>query len=156
MVLLEGDYLTMNADPFDVILTDSVLQNIPVPDGQLYPKLADDIRTGGLLVVSIPYDCSYNRMLWRARRGLRVFQGPMMERLALTAARILHPTWDRALLEERIPYLYMTPARIDDDTFVNVLAEHHGLARIAVLPVSHSSLAQAKHRLSVFRKAAAK
>ena len=74
-----------------------------------------------------------------------------MERIALGIAGRLHPDWDRSLLEERIPYLYMLPERIDDDTLVASLAGF-GLERVAADALPHASFAQPKHRLSVFRK----
>lgn len=152
--LLEGDYLELDTGPFDVILADSVLQNIAAPDARLYPKLADDICAGGMLIASIPYQCISNRLLWYARRGLRAFRGQYTDRLALGAARRLHPQWDRALLEERIPYLYMIPKRIDDVSLVTSLARF-GLERIAAESLPRASLAQPKHRVSVFRKRSA-
>jgi hypothetical protein len=58
------------------------------------------------------------------------------------------------LLEERLPYLYMLPERIDDVRLVGSL-KGLGLERIAVEDLPHASVAQPKHRLSVFRKAGA-
>lgn len=147
----DGDYLALDGEPYDVIVADSVLQNIPVADDRLYDKLAGDLRPDGLLIASLPYACAFNRLLWCARRGLRLFRGPVMERAALALAGRLHPEWDRALLQERLPYLYMTPARIDDAALVTSLAARD-LQRIAATPLPHASLAQPKHRLSVFRK----
>jgi len=152
--LQDGDYLAADTDSYDVILADSVLQNISAPDAQLYGKLASDIRDRGLLIASIPYGCFYNRFLWFARRVLRVFRGPFAQRIALGMAERLHPEWDRALLEERLPYLYMLPERIDDVRLVGSL-KGLGLERIAVEDLPHASVAQPKHRLSVFRKAGA-
>jgi len=149
--LMAGDYLALACEPFDVILADSVLQNIAVPDERLYAKLARDLRAGGLLIASMPYACFFNRLLWWARRGLRIVRGPLAERIALGIAARLHPQWDRALLAERIPYLYMLPERIDDASLVRALAGL-GLERIAVELLPHASLAQPKHRLSVFRR----
>ena len=154
VMLLDGDYLELDSEPYDVILADSVLQNIAAPDARLYKKLADDIRAGGLLIASIPYACFSNRLLWCARRGLRVFRGPLTDRLALGVAGRLHSEWNRALLEERVPYLYMLPERIDDNCLVRSLAGL-GLERIAAEILSRASLAQPKHRLSVFRKQSA-
>ena len=151
IALIDGDYLELDAEPYDVILADSVLQNISVPDARLYPKLAADIREGGLLVASIPYACFFNRVLWGGRRVLRVFRGPLAQRIALGIAGRLHPEWDRTLLEERIPYLYMLPERIDSTSLVGSL-DALGLRRIAVESLPHASVAQPKHRLSVFRK----
>ena len=154
ITLLDGDYLELTTEPYDVILADSVLQNIAAPAARLYTKLADDIRAGGLLIASIPYTCFSNRLLWCARRGMRVFRGPLTDRFALGVAGRLHPEWDRALLEERIPYLYMLPERVDDVSLVTSLAGF-GLKRIAAEPLPQASLAQPKHRLSVFRRESA-
>ena len=151
IALTAGDYLSFESEPYDVILADSVLQNIAAPDERLYAKLARDVRPGGLIIASMPYACLFNRILWCARRGLRLFRGPAAQRVALGIATRLHPQWDRALLEERIPYLYMLPERIDDAGFVGSLARL-GLERVGVELLPHASLAQPKHRLSVYRK----
>ncbi|NIR59020.1 MAG: class I SAM-dependent methyltransferase, partial [Gammaproteobacteria bacterium] len=68
----ERDYLAYAGGPFDAVVSDSVLQNIPGADDRLYAKLAEDIRPGGLLVASIPYGCVFNRVLWLGRRTLRL------------------------------------------------------------------------------------
>ena len=151
----EGDYLEFTAEPFDVIVSDSVLQNIPADDDRLYGKLAGDIRYGGLLVASMPYACAFNRALWCARRALGLARGPLVERVALAVAGRLHPEWDRELLRERLPYMYMLPARVDGVRMAAALAAR-GLERIVVAPVPHASLAQPKHRLSVYRKESGK
>lgn len=150
----EGDYLELDLGAFDVILSDSVLQNIPAADERLYGKLAGDIRPGGLLVASLPYGCAFNRALWLARRVLRLVRGAWLDRLVLSAARRMHPTWDEAMLRERVPYMYMVPHRIDDARMVTALAAR-GLDRIDATPLPHASVAQPRHRLSVFRRRAA-
>ena len=151
---VSGDYLEYHAGPFDAIVCDSVLQNIEVADDVLYAKLARDLRPGGLLVATLPYACTYNRVLWCLRRVLRRVRGPALERAALLIGGRLHPDWDRAMIAERIPYLFMLPARVDDERLARDLAAKHGLVREAVRSLPHASIAQPKHRLSVFRRSA--
>jgi len=146
------DYLLFASGPFDIIVADSVLQNIPGHTDTLVRKISNDLRPAGLLIVSLPYDCIYNRLLWAARRILRLLRGRGLERVAETVARTLHPSWSADLIRERLPYLYMLPERSDGP---DLRRTFHITGRLSVLedqPLPHASLAQPKHRLVVFRK----
>jgi trans-aconitate 2-methyltransferase len=147
-----GDYLTFAAGPFDVILADSVLQNIPVSTTVLAGKIGDDLNPEGLLVVSIPYDCVFNRLLWMGRRILRLVRGPVLEWFVLMLARLLYPSWSPEMIRERLPYLYLVPARFDGEQLRDVFRIAGRLAILQEQRVPHASLAQPKHRLVVFRK----
>lgn len=151
---VQGDYMELDEGAFDVILADSVLQNVATPDSFLCAKLTQDLRPDGLLIFSMPYSCTYNRGLWLLRRGLRRLRGPAFEQFALNLAVRLHPGWNRRLLEERIPYLFMLPHRVDGELFAHSLGKHATYERIGAEELPHASPAQPKHRLSVFRKVA--
>jgi 2-polyprenyl-3-methyl-5-hydroxy-6-metoxy-1,4-benzoquinol methylase len=145
-----ADILTWQAEPFDVIISDSVMQNIP--DGPaLIRQLARLLRPGGLLMTAVPYDGLYNRLLWGGRRVARLFAGPMLEKLLLKVARRLHPDWDEALLRQRLGYMYMLPYLRDGAAF-RILAKRNDLRLIDARALPHASLAQPMHRLLVFTR----
>lgn len=149
-----ADYFDFHCLPFDVILADSVLQNLPCSTAELAGKIGVDLKPQGLLVTSIPYGCIYNHLLWVARRCFRLLRGRLLERAAEAAARVLHPSWPRELIRERIPYLYLLPYRIDGDKLRRTFQADGGLVVVDEQAVPHVSLAQPKHRMVVFRKQA--
>jgi SAM-dependent methyltransferase len=146
-----GDYLETALGPFELIMSDSVLQNVDATDDALYTKLAGDLAPRGWLIASMPFDCPYNRLLWIMRRVLRRFQGPRTDRLLLRLARLLHPGWDAALLAERVPYMYLLPHRLDGAMLRSGLSSR-GFVLLESATLPHTSLGQPRHRLSVFRK----
>jgi len=145
------DYLTLAEGRFDAIISDSVLHNIPVSDDRLYAKLAADLAPGGRLFFTIPYDCLFNRLLWGVRRLLRLFRGHLLDRMVLTVGRLLHPDWPVAMLVERVPYIYMTPYRVDGAAMRQRMAGQ-GLQLDQAMTVPHASLGQARHRFLVYRQ----
>ena len=146
-----ADYLEYADAPFDVIWSDSVLQNVAAEDERLYGKLAADLNPQGLLAISVPYRCAFNGALWALRRAARIFRGPRLEAAALAAAARLHPEWDIDLLRERLPYLYLLPARVDGEKMRGALARR-SLELLESADLPHESLAQPRHRFLVFRK----
>jgi len=147
------DYLALEAGTFDLAFADSVLQNIPVDTETLVAKIARDLKPGGLLVATIPYDCLYNRVLWSVRRALRPLRGPGFEALVIKIARLLHPSLPREMIVERIPYLFALPDRIDGPALRKALSAT-GLDLVETRRVAHASLAQPLHRMLVLRRAA--
>ena len=145
-----ADMLSWNAAPFDAIVSDSVLQNIP--DGpRVLNRLAALLKPGGLLFAAMPYDGLYNRLLWTLRRAARLLAGPALERLALLVARRLHPDWDVAMIRERLGYMYLLPYSRDGAVF-RAAARDNGLKLIAANPLPQASLAQPRHRMLIFRR----
>ena len=147
-----GDYMAYDGGPFDVILSDSVLQNIDVTDADLFSKIARDLVPGGLLMITMPYSCAYNHALWMGRRVARCFRHQYLESLALGFAKRLHPEWDIAMLRERLPYLFMVPFRFDSVRRRRLLNKTYGLSALQWNKLEHTSPAQPKHALSVYRK----
>lgn len=147
-----SNYLLFTDQPFDVILADSVLQNIAAPTETLAQKIGDDLVPGGILIASLPYDCTYNRLLWTSRRALRLLRGRTLERVAKTVARMIHPDWPAEMIRERIPYMFLLPYRSDGREFRNVLWKAARLDVIEERPVPHVSPAQPIHRTVIFRK----
>jgi trans-aconitate 2-methyltransferase len=150
-----ADYMTFDIEPFDIILADSVLQNIAGSTEALARKLGNDLTPGARLIASLPYDGWYNRLLWAGRRVLQRFRSPALERMALAAAKVVHSGWPDSLLRERIPYLYLLPERIDGPALRERLRVAGGLAVEKELPMPHASISQPRHRLVIFRKTTA-
>ena len=148
----EYDYLSFATEPFDVIVADSVLHTIQAPTHTLAGKLGRDLNPDGLLVASMPYDCFYNRLLWSGRRVLRAARGARLERAAVTIGRLIHPSWSAQLIRERIPYLFMKPARCDNASLRGAFRTAGRLVVQQWYELPHASPAQPKHRLLVFRR----
>jgi 2-polyprenyl-3-methyl-5-hydroxy-6-metoxy-1,4-benzoquinol methylase len=145
-----ADILSWDAAPFDVIISDSVVQNIPNTPGLLH-RLASLLKPGALLLVTMPYDGIYNRLLWTLRRIARLLAGPRLEHVLLHIAQRLHPDWEISMIRERLGYMYLLPYSRDGKAF-RVLAQEAGLRLTAVHALLHVSLAQPKHRLLVFHR----
>jgi SAM-dependent methyltransferase len=149
-----ADYLDFKTAAFDAIISDSTLQNIPVPDERLYTKIAQDLKAGGVLICSMPYGCLYNRFLWTIRRCLRLVRSRATDRLILALGqRMTGGKMGADLLLERVHYMYLIPHRIGGAKLDALLAGRYGLERLAEVPLPWASLAQPKHRLYVYRKA---
>ena len=151
---LRCNYLTFEAMPFDVIIADSVLQNIFSSTTELLQKLGRDLRSKGFLVASMPYDCPYNRVLWGSRRLLRALRGPWLDALIEVFGKKFHKSWDPTLIRERIPYMYLLPARVDGEAFRREMLALAGLELVSAENLARTSPAQPKHRLLIFQKKA--
>ncbi len=150
---LRGNYLTLSAGRYDLILADSVLQWLPGPTDRLFGKLADELNPGGLLLFSMPYSCLYNTLLTSVRRTLRLLRSKPLDRLLLTMAGGVHgQAHSPEFLRERLNYLYILPQRTADASLEKNLLARHRLAVRAVAPYVHASLGQYKHRLWCFRR----
>jgi SAM-dependent methyltransferase len=154
VAFLAGDYTRLPAGMFDIIVAISVLHLIEAPDDRLFGKFAADLKPGGHLVASMPYEGGYNRALWAIRRCLRAVRSPPLDRAILFAARALYGNrWDGAALADRLPYMYSLPVRADGQRFRRMLATQYCLDLVRSEPAPHASLAQPKHRILVFRRA---
>lgn len=147
-----ANYLDWDTEPFDAILSDSVLQLIAGSDERLYRKLENNLRPQGRLLISLPDDRLYNRVLWGFRRAIRPFRGLLFEPVLLGLAKIIHPDWPTDLLRQRIPYLYMLPVRYDGAAMRTALTEECGLMLLADVSLPWESPAKARHRLIVYEK----
>jgi cyclopropane fatty-acyl-phospholipid synthase-like methyltransferase len=145
-----ADYLAYRAEPFDVIVTDGVLHLIAAETAVLVRKLAHDLRTGGLLMCNMPFDCGYNRTFSLVRRALRRVRSPWIDRRILQVGRMLHGgDMDENGLRERVAYMYMPPARMMDERLASCFASA-GLERMAEYPTPSTSLSQLRHRMTIF------
>jgi hypothetical protein len=74
-----------------------------------------------------------------------------MDPLLLVVAKRLYLQFSSKMLEERLPYLRMVPARLYDASFASALASA-GLERIADLPWESPSMAKLRHCVLVWRR----
>jgi trans-aconitate methyltransferase len=145
-----ANYFEFSAEPFDAIVSDGVLHLIPGDTSTLIAKLAHDVRPGGLMICSMPYDCLYNRLMTMLRRSLRTLRSPWLDALILRTARALHGReMDDAGLEERVIYMYLVPERVMNGRLTACFAGA-GLRRVAEYPMASTSPSQLRHRVTVF------
>ncbi len=101
-----ADYLEWKTPPVDVIAIDGVLHLIPAGIDALAAKLAHDVKPGGVIVNSMPYECVYNTLFKATRRMLRATRSSWTDAAILAVGRKLHPEMTVALLRERVHYMY--------------------------------------------------
>ena len=151
----QGDYLARAASAVDVIVSDGVLHLIPGDTFAIFQKLAGDLRSDGVLIVAMPYDCAYNYAFAILRRALRLVRSRALDAMILRVGRMLHGReMDDEALQERIPYMYIAPQRLAGRGLRERIAPSAGLHLIARHPMPSTSLSQLKHEVLVFRKAA--
>jgi SAM-dependent methyltransferase len=149
------DYVARAVSPVDAITSDGVLHLIPGDTRALFARLSADLRPGGTLVVSMPYDCAYNYAFAMLRRVLRLIRSRALDALVLQVGRILHgKEMDDEGLRERIPYMYIPPQRLAGRSLRETIAPSVGLRLIAQHPMASVSLSQLKHEALVFEKTA--
>ncbi|NQV20154.1 MAG: class I SAM-dependent methyltransferase [Rhodospirillales bacterium] len=147
------DFLRAGLGRFDVILADSVLQNMAADDNELVAKLGQSLNPGGVLITTLPYRCLSNFVLWAVRRVLQLLSGRHVDNFLLWAGRLLHPEWDAQMIRERVPYMYRLPYRVDGRVLRRRLFTGAGLGLVACQKLPRDSIAQAFHRFAVYRKA---
>jgi trans-aconitate methyltransferase len=147
VAIVRGDYLTLDAGRFDLIVASSSLQGINTSTDALAAKLARDLAPGGYLIHVTPYRCVYNAVLNVARRVLRLLRGGATDRMILMAARTLHPAEPRAKLAQRVDYMYLILRHYEDD--LRAVLERRGLTLHHSERAPHTSLGQPKHRFAV-------
>jgi trans-aconitate methyltransferase len=149
----EADYLTYDAPPFDVIVSDGVFHLLPGTTEELVIKLARDLRPGGVLICAMPYDCAYNRVFAVVRRLLRAVRSRATDSMILAIGRALHGrAMDVAGLRERIQYMYIPPTRLETQTLTAEIAPAAGLRAIAQYPMRSLSPSQLRHRVTIYEK----
>jgi trans-aconitate 2-methyltransferase len=146
-----ADYMRFNGGRFDLIYSAGVFHLITAPTAKVIEKLEGELYPGGLLMLVIPYDCFCNRGLIAARRILRILRGRALDRLLIAVGRRLYRTWPEAVLRERLPYMYVVPARLDTPALRSMMRDH-GLTFVEFAPLRLYSIPSLKHRLTVFRK----
>jgi len=150
---MTADYLHWNpARQFDMILSVSTLQNISADTTALFGKIFSELSDNGRLLCTLPFDCSYNKLLWGMRKVFRAFRGTALDNLILKAGIIFgYGKSGEKFIRERIPYMYMLPYCYDSNRF-RLQLNKKGLIFLYEQDEPHASLVQPKHKLLVFRK----
>ena len=147
-----ASYEAWDGGTFDAIISDSVFHLIEIDDNALASRLAANLAPGGLLIATMP-DRSPGNCVRIALRRLWRMCPAAMDRLLLALAKRLYPQFSSKMLEERLPYMRMVPARLYDASFASALASA-GLERIADLPWESPSIAKLRHCVLVWRRRA--
>lgn len=145
------DYMDFRPEPFDAIISDTVLHLIPGTTAALAERLASDLKPAGLFIMVMPFDLSWNRVLVAARKLLSSVRGRWLDAAILSLAKAFYRSWPEALLRERIPYMYTLPERFDEE-LVHELTARHGFVKVATEPWPSTSFAKLRHRLTVLRR----
>ena len=150
---IAADYMNFQADLFDIIISDSTLQHISVPTKDLFSKLSADLAPGGYLIFTMPCVCFYNSILSMVRRIFRLFRSPLTDAVILAGGKILHGKQiSEQLLRERVLYMYLSHKHYSSKTLNRQLENSFALELVDEFSVPHTSLAQPKHRMNIFRK----
>ncbi len=148
-----SNYMDFVTQPFDVIISDSVLQNIDASSDALFGKIAVDLAPDGILIITMPYSCFYNSLLWSVRRLLRTLRSGFTDRLIFAIAKNIHGNnYSEELLLERVNYMYLLPHRFFCDTTDRLLVSALRANKICEINVEHTSIGQPKHKLCIYRK----
>jgi trans-aconitate 2-methyltransferase len=135
---------------FDAILSESVLHLIAMDTDALARRLASDVAPGGLLIATMPV-ATYGNSLVLALRRLWRMTPARLDRLILVVGKLIYPQFSAAMIEERLPYMRMVPARLCDVEFNAALASA-GFDCVAELPWPSPSIAKLKHAALVWRR----
>lgn len=149
--LVHGDYVTLDAGRFDLVVSSSALQAIGVSAEQLAASIARDVAPSGRLVHVTPYRCGYNSVLNAVRAILRAMRGRPTDRMILMVARLLHRGRSRAYLEQRVNYMYLVIRNYEDE--LRAALERRGFTLDHIEDAPHTSIGQPKHRLAVMSAA---
>jgi SAM-dependent methyltransferase len=146
-----ADYLAYQGGRFDLIISDSTLQNIPASTEALFGKIRSDLADDGLLIATLPCACATNHLLSAARRALHAVRGRWTDRLILSVAKWLHGgRYHEELLRQRVPYAYMVPRRYDGPQLRRLLAGRFALDLKAEYSVT-VPLGKPRHKMLLFR-----
>jgi trans-aconitate methyltransferase len=145
-----SDYVAWHGGPFDLIVSDGVLQLIDTSDARLAARLGADLVPGGYLIATMPFKSWANSVRTTLRRTWRVLP-PVADRLAMIVAQRLHPEFSSESLAERLVYLRIEPVRLLNDQLLAEF-ERHGLQLIEQAPWPSPSIAKFDHKLLVWKK----
>lgn len=146
------DYLDYETEPFDIIYADSVLHLIAAPDALLYSKLSKDLQPKGIFIVTMPYDCLYNRVLIMLRLVCRSLRSKVLDKVILKIASLIYPAINPKILYDRIPYMYLIPHRMDSSSFRKLLKNKYQLTVLDSIICHSPSRIKPKHKMIIFQK----
>lgn len=118
-----GDYLETELPGADLIITDSTLHLIPVPNSVLWNKIKTDLKDEGLIVFSMPIAHWANSLLWFFRSLWRRLPTGWTDWLGLRLGKLLHgKRLNENEIRERLVYMRSIPLRIDNASLRSSLA----------------------------------
>ena len=144
------DYLQWRGSRFSLIVADSVLQLIEGPLDKLAERIGADLKPGGLLVATVPDARLRNHLLLLSRRMYRLLPAGLVDPLATTVAKRLHPDLSLEAIRDRLPYMRMLP-RLFGSNALQTFAKA-GLQQEVNQAWFNPSLAKPHHRLMVWRR----
>jgi SAM-dependent methyltransferase len=132
---IAGDYLMTQLPVHDLVVSHNALHLLPGEDDRLWGKIAGEVETGGALIISMPYDCLYNRMLELVRRGLRLIRCRPVEAGLFWLSKLLYGrSCSDALLRDRASYNFVVPCRYYTSALAEALREKWQLEQVAEKP----------------------
>lgn len=135
----------------ELLIAESVLYLLPGSDSELYDFIAARVAAGGHLVMTMPTSSPSNRSLVLLRRLLRHLPHRAVLWVGRSIAARLHSDVTAADLEQRLPYLFVVPRRLDGPALRADLGRR-GLDVVHEVSLPRASPAQLRHDLVVFRK----
>jgi trans-aconitate 2-methyltransferase len=144
------DYAAWRGSPFDLIVSDSVLQLIETSDAELAGRLAANLASGAYLVATMPVASPANSVRILLRRVWQIMP-PALDRLALLVARKIYPQFSSAFLVERLSYLRIVPVRLVNDRLLAEF-ERQGLHLVEQARWRSPSFAKLDHKVLVWKK----
>jgi len=150
LVIACADYMRWDGGPFDLIVSDGVLQLIEASDSDLGRRLAAHLLPGGRLIATMPFHCWANSLRILVRRIWRRLPAAT-DRLLMVTARRFYPNFSSEFLAERLPYLRITPVRLLNEQLVAEF-DSHGLQLIERAPWPSASAAKLDHKLLIWKK----
>lgn len=152
ITFVAADYRELTIPPQDAIVSYSTLHLIPGDTRALFRKVASELAGGGLLMNVMPFECAYNTALSGVRTAFSAVRSGLTDALIFRTAKLMHRNASEEFLRERVAYMYQRLERLDGRGLRHLMESECGLHFVAEAPEPHASLAQPKHRLSIFRK----
>jgi hypothetical protein len=142
----------MPIEPVDLVVSHSTLHLIDADPLEVFGKLAQDLKTDGILIASVSRACLFNTLLVAVRRVFRRVRGPATDRLIeALGRRLARGRLSTEMIRERVAYMYIIPSFQASQDFSRKLA-HMGMHLEGVLPYPHASIAQMKHQIELYRR----
>ncbi len=103
------DYMQQNLPKVDLIVSSSTLHLINAPTKNILSKVAQEVNDGGRIIFTVPIACTYNTLLICVRKILRMVDCKATRFIIKKLARIVFPSINEEIIEERIPYMFIIP-----------------------------------------------
>jgi SAM-dependent methyltransferase len=144
------DYLAWDGEPFDLIISDSVLHFVTGADAALASKLSSDLRPGGTLVATLPIESVGNSLRIFFRRIWGTLP-PAADQLAFAVGRRIFQDFTPEALADRLSYLRRLPARLAGPRLRDIFATN-GLEVISEVPWESLCAIKLEHHLFIWRR----